>query len=72
MKCPYCSDEMVLGNLYGDRYALKWLPKDKGLVLGIWAANGIKIGSSGGLARPKASAYVCKAYNKMIIDINNC
>ncbi len=29
MICPYCKSEMYEGVVYGDRYRLKWIPKDK-------------------------------------------
>ena len=45
MKCPYCNEEMIKGFLYGDRYALKWLPENKKLLFGIWAKGGIKVDS---------------------------
>jgi hypothetical protein len=69
MKCPYCKAEMARGNIYGDRYALKWMPEGKSLLLGIWAVGGIKIGSGGVLGRPKAEANMCQACRKLIVDI---
>jgi len=42
VKCPYCNEEMIIGNIYGDRYILKWLPEDEKLFLGIWAKDSIK------------------------------
>ena len=29
MKCPQCGNEMVEGNILGDRYNLKYVPCDK-------------------------------------------
>ena len=29
MLCPYCNDEMHNGVIHRDRYATKWVPKDK-------------------------------------------
>ncbi|MEW8974201.1 MAG: PF20097 family protein [Tissierellaceae bacterium] len=29
MKCPYCSEEMKLGFINGDRYSLKWISAEK-------------------------------------------
>ena len=29
MKCPYCNEDMKLGVIHGDRYALKWIPAEK-------------------------------------------
>ena len=46
MKCPYCSDEMINGYMYGDRYKLKWLPKEKNLFLGICAKDSIELGEA--------------------------
>ena len=34
MVCSSCGNEMVKGNLFGDRYALKWQAEDKKLVAG--------------------------------------
>lgn len=27
--CPYCGVKMKLGVIHGDRYRLKWIPKEK-------------------------------------------
>lgn len=71
MKCPYCDREMAKGNIYGDRYKLKWLPEVKRLFMGIWAKAGIELGQRGGLfGRPKVEAFMCNACHKFIIDTN--
>jgi hypothetical protein len=70
MKCPYCNGEMVKGNIFGDRYALKWLPEEEKLFMGIWAVGGIQIGNSRGLLqRPKVEAFMCNSCHKLIIDM---
>jgi len=28
MKCPYCDNEMLKGDLYGNRVELKWVAED--------------------------------------------
>ncbi|WP_375293037.1 PF20097 family protein [Clostridium estertheticum] len=28
MKCPYCDNQMLKGDLYGSRVKLKWIAKD--------------------------------------------
>ena len=43
MVCSSCGNEMVKGNLFGDRYALKWQAEDKKLVAGIWSTGGHKV-----------------------------
>ena len=69
MKCPYCNKEMINGYIYGDRYKLKWLPKEKKLFLGIWAVGSIELGEGGGLGRPKVKTSMCHGCGKFIIDI---
>jgi len=69
MKCPYCSTEMTKGTIYGDRYALKWLPEDKKLFLGLWAKGGTKVGVGGVFERPQVESYMCRSCSKMIINL---
>jgi hypothetical protein len=67
MKCPYCSEDMIQGYIYGDRYALKW--SSQKLILGTWVQNGIKLGNSGDIiSRPCVEAYSCEFCKKMIIS----
>ena len=33
MKCPFCKNEMVVGSISQDRYALKWVPTEKDMGL---------------------------------------
>lgn len=66
MKCPYCNAEMTKGYIYGDRYALKWLPATKDLFMGIWAKGGITLGESG-LGRPRVESFMCNACQKFIV-----
>ncbi|MBW6411066.1 PF20097 family protein [Clostridium weizhouense] len=71
MRCPYCSNEMIKGYIYGDRYMLKWLPEEKDLFLGIWANGGIELGKREGLiGRAAVEASMCQSCNKLIIDTN--
>ena len=71
IKCPGCQSDMILGNLYGDRYALKWLPSEYSLVMGIWAFDSIKIGTSfTGFTRPRAIAYRCDKCQMTVIPNN--
>lgn len=69
MKCPYCEKEMIPGAIYGDRYRMKWMPKDKKLILGIWAHDSIPLGETGFLSRPQIKASYCESCKKMIIDV---
>lgn len=52
MVCSSCGNEMVKGNLFGDRYALKWQAEDKKLVAGIWSKGGIKLKTNSAFGRP--------------------
>lgn len=65
---------MVSGKLYGDRYALKWLPSEKRLFLGIWAKGGEEIddrmGAGKFISRPYVKGHKCKHCKKIILDIN--
>jgi hypothetical protein len=73
MKCPLCSAEMISGKLYGDKYALKWLPSGQKLFLGIWAIGGETIDSRTGgekyLARTYSNGHKCEHCRKIILDI---
>lgn len=66
-KCPFCENILVDGFIYGDRYALKWLPKNKKLFLGLFAVGGIKI-SDYEQGRPGVRALNCSNCKKMVID----
>ncbi len=72
MKCPYCNEEMTKGDIYGDRYPLKWLPRNKKLLFGLWAAGGVRLGEGGGGfgVRPRVEARLCSACKKIVIDLN--
>lgn len=70
MICTKCENKMVPGNLLGDRYALKWMPADEKLILGIFAKNGISFKSSGLFGRPKVESFVCETCNTMLIDMD--
>jgi len=60
---------MIQGNIYGDRYNLKWLPEETPLFLGIWAKGGIELGQSEMLfSRPKVETFMCNTCHKFIIN----
>ncbi|MDY3618290.1 PF20097 family protein [Agathobaculum sp.] len=71
-KCPYCSKDMLDGTLLGDRKALKWKPRDKTLLPGLWACGGLTVGSHVPTARAEARAWFCSYCRKVIIDVDNC
>lgn len=72
MQCPYCGKDMVKGTILGDRYQLKWMPEDKGLLLGIWAHGSVALGKGGGLiGRPKVESFFCESCKKMVIDLDS-
>jgi len=66
-QCPFCGAEMQAGAILGDRYALKWQPDDKAMVLGIWS-TGHTIGQKEFMSRPKARGYRCADCSKIIVD----
>ncbi len=70
VNCPYCKKELISGFIYGDRYALKWLPEEKKLTGGIFAFGGERIGTKGHLKRPRVKGYKCTSCNKIVIDLN--
>lgn len=70
MNCPYCQSELIPGFIYGDRYALKWLPEDKPLAGGIFAVGGEQIGTKSPFSRPRVKGYKCNNCNKIIIDLD--
>ncbi|MEG0292853.1 PF20097 family protein [Enterococcus sp.] len=70
MNCAKCENEMIAGNLLGDRYALKWMPGNEKLTLGVLAKNAITFKSSGMFGRPKVEAFVCHDCQTMVIDMN--
>ena len=68
MKCPYCNEDMKLGVIHGDRYALKWIPKekDKGVFLQAFV-KGIKLADSSDFN--SIESYLCDKCGKIIIDL---
>ena len=71
MKCPFCSAEMLVGNISQDRYALKWVPsdKDRGLLNFTPFVKGIKLTSmSDGMT---VKVFYCNKCRKFVIDQDN-
>jgi hypothetical protein len=73
MKCPWCSNDMIPGKLYGPKYALRWVNEDQKLLLGRWfTVDGDKIGKVsffGGLfGHAYAMGHRCLACKKIVID----
>lgn len=66
MKCPYCKEDMKLGVIHGERYALKWIPKEKDRALFPWLVKGIKL--SYALDGNSVEAFYCEGCKKIIID----
>lgn len=68
--CPYCNKQMELGYIHGDRYALKWIPKDKdkGTLLQ-WFSKGIKLTKP--LTNSSIESFYCNNCDKIIIDTEN-
>lgn len=68
MKCPFCKEEMRVGSISQDRYALKWVPddQDKGLLNFTPLVKGIKLTSiDDGMT---VKVFYCEACRKFIID----
>lgn len=70
--CPYCNKELLDGKLLGDRKTLKWLPKDKKLLFGLWAAGGLSVGSRDLSGHAEARCHYCSYCKKLIIDLDQC
>lgn len=70
MKCPFCKEEMKIGTISQDRYALKWVPEDadKGLLNFTPFIKGIKLTSMSNLT---VKAFHCEICRKFIIDEDN-
>lgn len=66
MKCPYCSNTMIAGNLIGDRYANNQEsddPNSKAIYIYLKRGSYFKWKSI------QNQAFVCPTCNKMIIDL---
>lgn len=63
--CPYCGARMKLGVIHGDRYCLKWIPKekDKGIILQ-WFSKGRRLGHS-------IESSFCEECKKIVIDVES-
>ncbi|WP_025725222.1 PF20097 family protein [Acholeplasma granularum] len=72
-KCPYCGNNLIEGKIYGERYRLKWMPKEDKLALGIWVKpDHIPLGYGGFYGvRPRVNSSYCQNCQKMIIDLKN-
>lgn len=70
MRCPFCGAEMEEGRLIGNKFKMKFMPDDKGLVLGIWAMDGIPLGKKSFPGRAVIpDTWRCEKCGKYIIDI---
>lgn len=66
MLCPYCNDEMHNGVIHGDRYATKWVPKDKDKgALQQWFSKGIILAE---FSETVEDVFYCEKCEKIIID----
>lgn len=64
--CPYCKSEMEQGIIKGDRYPLKWIPKNKERgFLKFFNNKGIRLTD---FAYNYITVYYCKNCEKMIFD----
>ena len=68
MKWPFCKEEMRVGSISQDRYALKWVPddQDRGLLNFTPLVKGIKLTSID--AGMTGKVFYCEACRKFIID----
>lgn len=64
MNCPYCNHEMHNGVIHGDRYAIKWVPKEKdiGSILQ-WFSRGIILAP---YAEDVEDVFYCEECEKII------
>lgn len=71
MKCPFCKEEMIVGSITQDRYALKWVPidKDRGLLNFTPIVKGIKLTSM--MENSTVKVFHCEKCRKFIIDQDN-
>ena len=67
MKCPFCKEEMRVGSISQDRYALKWVPddRDRGLLNFTPLVKGIKLTSID--AGMTVKVFYCEACRKFIM-----
>lgn len=68
MKCPFCKENMIVGSISQDRYALKWvaLDQERGLLNFTPLVKGIKLTSMrDGM---KVKVFYCEKCRKFIID----
>ena len=68
MKCPFCKKQMIVGGICQDRYAIKWVPADKGRGLLNFTplVKGIKLTSiTDGMV---VKVFYCEKCRKFIID----
>jgi hypothetical protein len=65
--CPFCGQPMQAGAVIGDRYQLKWLPADRSLTLGIWAAAGEPIGQWAMFKRSQIRGMRCNRCRRIIV-----
>lgn len=66
MLCPYCNEEMINGVINGDRYSIKWVPKDKNLgALLQWFSKGIILA---GMFENVEDVFYCEKCEKILID----
>ena len=66
MKCPYCEQEMRVGSIAQDRYALKWVAAqdDKWLLNFTPLVKGIKLTAQSFAVK----VFYCDSCRKFIID----
>ena len=67
MKCPYCNEDMKTGKIHGDRYSLKWIPKEKNIGILYPFAKGVKLVDENSFNSIEAD--LCESCKKVIIDL---
>ena len=71
MKCPYCSEEMCLGQICADNL-LSWTPDGESMSGATrWAKspNSIVLAKYYLLAQASVDAYYCEKCKKIVIDV---
>ena len=70
VKCPYCGQEMISGEIYGGGHVMQWMPDSQQLIVGIRKCNCITIGEETRVfGSYRARAYVCLDCEKLIHDL---
>jgi hypothetical protein len=72
MKCPYCKHEMYEGYILGEKFSVKWIPKERHIFFRLFSINGIRfISSFGTWKRARTKSFLCHKCQKVVIDFKD-